>query len=234
MEVILLERIESLGTLGEVVRVKPGYARNFLLPQKKALRATKDNIAYFETQRAALEKLNAEKKKDAEKLIKKLDGLKVVLIRHASEGGQLYGSVANRDIAEAVTEQGELPVSRNQVELNLGLKTIGVFPVTIALHPEVKVQVSVNIARSEEEAKQQAKTGKAVLKSGGEDAEAFDAEAAKKALLDDTALAAEQPFDEDQAAEAADAAARAEESAKRQAKKKAKSGDAEEGESDEE
>src|ERR1700709_86284 len=102
IELILLQRVEKLGQMGEVVRVKPGYARNFLLPQKKALRATKDNLAYFETQRAALEKLNAEKKKDAEKLTKKLDGLKVILVRHAAEGGQLYGSVSARDVAEAI------------------------------------------------------------------------------------------------------------------------------------
>src|SRR3982751_4671260 len=112
MQVVLLERIENLGAMGDVVRVKPGYARNFLLPQKKALRATKDNIAYFESQRGALEKLNAEKKKESEKHAKNLQGLKVVLIRHAAEGGQLYGSVSARDIAEAIEEQGKQEVGR--------------------------------------------------------------------------------------------------------------------------
>jgi large subunit ribosomal protein L9 len=219
MQVVLLERIENLGAMGDVVRVKPGYARNFLLPQKKALRATKDNIAYFESQRAALEKLNAEKKKEAEKHAKSLQGLKVVLIRHAAEGGQLYGSVSARDVAEAIEEQGKQEVGRGQVQLNLGIKTIGLFQVTVSLHPEVKVEITVNIARSEEEAKIQAKTGKAVTGTGSAAPQPAVSDEAKKALLDESALAAEQAEGSESAEAAAEAAARAEKSAMRAAKK---------------
>jgi len=227
MKVVLLERIESLGAMGDVVGVKPGYARNYLLPQKKALRATKDNIAYFESQRAALEKLNAEKKKEAEKHSKKLHGLKVVLIRHAAEGGQLYGSVSARDIAEAITEQGEQEVGRSQVVLNQGIKTVGLTQVTVALHPEVKIEVTVNIARSEEEAKIQAKTGKAVVAetqaTAGQQPEL--SEDAQKALLDESALANAKQHGAEDAEDAEEEAARAEKSAKRAAKKKAKAKD---------
>ncbi len=162
-EIILLERVENLGKMGELVRVKPGYARNFLLPQKKALRATKENIAYFEAQRQALESLNADRRAEAEKLAKKIDGLKVVIIRQASEAGQLYGSVASRDIAEAIAAACGEAIGRNQVDMNSALKAIGLFPMKISLHPEVKVQVTLNIARSLEEAKTQEKTGKAVI-----------------------------------------------------------------------
>ena len=226
MKVVLLERIESLGAMGDVVGVKPGYARNFLLPQKKALRATKDNIAYFESQRAALEKLNAEKKKEAEKHSKKLHGLKVILIRHAAEGGQLYGSVSARDIAEAITEQGGQEVGRGQIQLNSGIKTIGLTQVTVALHPEVKIEVTVNIARSEEEAKIQAKTGKAVVaETQGSAAQVELSEEAQKALLDESALAIAQQAGAEDAESAAEEAARAEKAAKRAAKKKAKAKD---------
>lgn len=205
MEIILLERIDNLGHMGEVVKVRTGYARNYLLPQKKALRATKDNLAYFETQRAALEKLNAEKRSASEKDAKKIDGLKVTIIRLAAEGGQLFGSVTARDIAEAVAEQGKMPVGRSQVQLNEGLKTIGLFPVVVALHPEVKVTVTVNVARTEEEAKIQAKTGKPVLDSGSAataaDAKAVAAEEnAKAAFLDDSALKAEAAESDEDAA----------------------------------
>lgn len=238
MQVVLLERIENLGNLGEVVKVKPGYARNYLLPQKKALRATKDNIAYFESQRAALEKLSAEKQKEAEKFGKKIAGLKVVIVRHAAEGGQLYGSVSARDVAEAATEQGGHEIGRSQVQLNTGLKSVGLYPVTVSLHPEVKVEITVNIARSEEEAKVQAKTGKAVINTDGPAPAKTDAgEEAKKAMLEDSALAAEQAESAEGAEDAAEAAARAEKSAKRAAKKKAKAkpeAEEAEGESDEE
>lgn len=162
-EVILLERIEKLGKMGEQVKVKPGYARNFLLPQKKALRATKENIAYFEAQRHALESLNNDRKAEAEKLAKKIDGLKVVILRQASEAGHLYGSVASRDIADAIIEASGVTINRNQVDMNSALKSIGMFPMKISLHPEVKVEVTLNIARSAEEAKTQEKTGKAVI-----------------------------------------------------------------------
>jgi large subunit ribosomal protein L9 len=230
MQVILLERIDNLGHLGEVVKVRTGYARNYLLPQKKALRATKDNMAYFETQRAALEKLNNEKKKEAEKLAKKVEGLKVVVIRHASEGGHLFGSVNARDVAEAVTEESGVTVSRNQVQTNLALKTLGLFPVSIALHPEVKVTVTVNIARSAEEAKIQAKTGKAVIAEGAQGAAAANDDA-KAAFLEEGALKAEQEEGaEEAAASAADAEKAAKKSKVRKEKKESKKADEAEGE----
>jgi large subunit ribosomal protein L9 len=159
MEVILLERIESLGQMGEVVKVKPGYARNFLLPQKKALRATKDNLAYFETQRAQLEAQNLKRRQDAEAVSKKLEGLQVVVLRQAGETGQLYGSVATRDIAEAVTAAG-FTIDRRQVLLDQPIKSLGIFKTRVALHPEVIVGISANIAQSQEEAQMQAE-GKA-------------------------------------------------------------------------
>lgn len=177
-EIILLERVESLGQMGDVVKVKSGYARNFLFPQKKALRATKSNVAYFETQKKVLEGNNLKKREEAEKLAKKIDGLKVVVIRQAAEAGQLFGSVTSRDIAEAVTASGT-KIDRTQVQMNQAYKLIGLFPVSVVLHPEVKVQVTLNIARSEEEAKTQEKTGKALIASSGREEAA--AEAAAKA-----------------------------------------------------
>lgn len=170
MEVILLERVENLGAMGQTVRVKPGYARNYLLPQKKALRATNENKAFFDAQRADLEKRNAEKRAEAEKLAKKLDGAKISLIRNAAEGGQLYGSVTTRDIAEAVVEQTKVPVERAMVMLNQGFKMIGLFPVTLMLHPEVKIDVTINIARTAQEAKIQADTGRALVAEDERDA----------------------------------------------------------------
>jgi large subunit ribosomal protein L9 len=161
-QVILLERVENLGQMGDVVAVKPGYARNFLLPQKKALRATKANVAFFETQRKVLEANNLKRKSEAESMATKLNGLKVTIIRQASESGQMFGSVSSRDIADAVTESG-IKVERNQVLLNQSFKLIGLFPVFIALHPEVKVEITLNIARSVEEAKMQEKSGKALI-----------------------------------------------------------------------
>lgn len=163
MQVVLLERVEHLGNLGDVVAVKPGYARNYLLPQAKALRATKTNMALFEKQKANLEAANASKRSEAEKIAKGLDGKSFVLIRQASEAGQLYGSVSNRDIAEALVS-AKHEVARNQVRLNQAIKNLGVFPISVMLHPEVPVTVTVNIARSNEEAEIQAKTGKAVIK----------------------------------------------------------------------
>src|SRR3990167_3758395 len=162
-EIILLERVEKLGKMGDVVKVKPGYARNFLLPQRKALRATKENLAYFEAQRAALEKLNNERKAEAQKVATKLEGLKLMIIRQASEAGSLYGSVASRDIADALAANAQITIARNQVDLNDAFKTIGLFPVKIILHPEVKVQITLNIARSAAEAATQEKTGKAAI-----------------------------------------------------------------------
>lgn len=227
MEVILLERVDSLGTMGEVVKVRPGYARNYLLPQKKALRATKDNVAYFESQRAALEKLSGEKKKEAEKLAKKLEGVKVALIRHAAESGQLYGSVSSRDVAEAITAESGVPVARNMVSINQALKTIGLFPVSVALHPEVKINVTINIARSEDEAKIQAKTGKALIAETQQTATAAANDDAKASMLEDSALKAEQ---DEAAGEAEAAAEKAAKKAKpRKAKKAREDGTAEDG-----
>lgn len=154
MQVVLLQRVENLGQMGEVVTVKPGYARNFLIPRKKALRATKENLAYFEAQRKALETANANSKKDAESAAAKMTNVSVVVIRQAAESGKLYGSVSSRDVAEAVAEKG-FKVSRDQVVLNQPIKDLGLFQATIALHPEVSVTATVNVARSEEEAKAQ-------------------------------------------------------------------------------
>ncbi len=154
MQIILLERVEKLGQMGDVVRVKDGYARNYLLPQKKALRATDENRASFETQKAQLEATNLDRRKEAEAVAEKLEGLKCVILRQASEGGQLYGSVNSRDIAQAVTDAG-FTVDRKQIQLTATIKTIAIHDVRVALHPEVSVGVQVNVARSEAEAKAQ-------------------------------------------------------------------------------
>jgi large subunit ribosomal protein L9 len=161
MEVILLERIEKLGQMGDVVSVKSGYARNYLLPQKKALRKTKENVSFFETQKAQLEADNLTRREEAEKVAARIEGLTVPIIRAAGESGQLYGSVTARDIAEAVTAGG-MTVTRQQVVLDRALKVLGLEPIRVSLHPEVNVTVTVNIARSEEEAEQQLELGRAV------------------------------------------------------------------------
>jgi large subunit ribosomal protein L9 len=154
MDVILLERIEKLGQMGDVVRVKPGFARNYLLPKRKALRATKENMARFESQRAQLEAQNLNRRQEAEAVGTKLDGLSVVLLRQASEAGQLYGSVTARDIAEAVTEAG-FTIQKSQVVLNQPIKELGLHTIRVVLHPEVSVSVSANVAKSAEEAEAQ-------------------------------------------------------------------------------
>src|SRR5690348_9027163 len=136
MDVILLERIERLGQMGEVVKVKPGFARNYLLPQKKALRATKENREHFEKQRAQLEAQNLTRRQDAEKVAEKLDGQTVIIIRQAGEFGQLYGSVTTRDIAAAITAAG-FTVDRRQIMLDVPIKTLGMHKTRVALHPEV-------------------------------------------------------------------------------------------------
>ncbi len=164
-QVILLERVEKLGKIGEIVNVKPGFARNFLLPQKKALRASKANIAYFEAQKKSIEADSSKKQKEAEKLAKKIEGLKAPLIRQASESGQLFGSVNSRDIAAVISEVSKEAIEKNMVRLNDNIKTIGLIPVEITLHPEVKVEVIINIARSVEEAGIQADTGRALIAS---------------------------------------------------------------------
>ncbi|WP_269582619.1 50S ribosomal protein L9 [Roseibium sp. Sym1] len=155
MQVILLERIAKLGQMGDTVRVRDGYARNFLLPQGKALRANKSNLERFERERAQLEARNLERKSEAEAVASKLDGESLVMIRSAGETGQLYGSVSTRDVAEGLTAAG-FTVGRSQVELRTPIKTIGLHNVLIQLHPEVEVSVSVNVARSEDEAVRQA------------------------------------------------------------------------------
>lgn len=156
MQVILLERIGRLGQMGDVVNVKNGYARNFLLPQKKALRATEENLARFETNRAQLEARDLELKKEAEAVAAKLGGKSFVVIRQAGDTGQLYGSVTPRDIAEVVTAGG-FTIDRRQIVLERPIKTLGVHATKVALHPEVIVQVSLNVARTEDEAERQSR-----------------------------------------------------------------------------
>ena len=171
MDVILLERIEKLGQMGDVVKVKPGFARNYLLPKKKALRATKDNMAYFETQKVQLEAENLERRSEAEVVAAKLVGLTVILIRQAGESGQLYGSVTARDMAEAIAEAGT-KVERGQIQLEKAIKVLGLHPVHLRLHPEVVVEVTANVARSPEEAEALAREGHVVSAEEQHEAEA--------------------------------------------------------------
>lgn len=181
MQVILLERVESLGQMGDVVTVRPGYARNFLLPRQKALRATTENVRYFEGQKKVLEAENLKRRDEAEKVAKKADGLKVVVIRQASEAGQLYGSVTARDIADAIIEKG-VKVDKDQVRMERAYKLLGLYPVKVALHPEVVVEVTLNIARSADEAKLQEQRGEAlIVKSAAEERAAELAETAARA-----------------------------------------------------
>ena len=160
VELILLQRVEKLGQMGDLVKVKPGYARNFLLPEKKALRATKDNLGRFEQQRTQLEAQNLKRREEAERVAERVHGLSVVIIRQAGEAGGLYGSVSARDIADATTEAG-LTVTRQQVVLEQPIKTLGLSQVRVVLHPEVSIPVTVNVARSPEEAARQVR-GEAV------------------------------------------------------------------------
>ncbi|HEX3217780.1 MAG TPA: 50S ribosomal protein L9 [Aestuariivirgaceae bacterium] len=173
MDVILLERIGRLGQMGDVVRVKDGYARNFLLPSGKALRATEANRQKFERDRTMLEERNAEKRSAAQGDAGQIDGKSFIIIRQAGESGQLYGSVSTRDIAEAASAAGT-HVERNQVLLDSPIKSIGLHPVRIALHPEVVVQVTVNVARSADEAEAQAR-GEVLIGSASEREEARNA-----------------------------------------------------------
>jgi large subunit ribosomal protein L9 len=180
MEIILLERIVNLGQMGDLVTVKPGYARNYLLPQGKALRATKENRERFDNERSQLEADNLNRKGEAEKVAEKMKDLSVSLIRAASEMGQLYGSATARDISDAVSEKG-FTINRNQIDLNTAIKTLGLFPVRVALHPEVFVEVTVNIARSADEAAEQIKLGRAIVSDVAERERMEAAEAAKAA-----------------------------------------------------
>lgn len=168
MEVILLERIARLGKLGDVVNVKAGYARNYLLPRGKALRATKENRDYIERERAQLEVASAHKRGEADEIATGLEGQRFVILRQTGESGQLYGSVAARDIAQAATDKG-FPVTRQQVVIDRPIKERGLHDVRIVLHPELTVTVTINVAQSEEEAEAQAARG---LRAGEEGAAA--------------------------------------------------------------
>ncbi len=180
MQVILLERVEKLGQMGDEVKVKDGFARNFLLPEKKALRATKANREYFATQKAQLEANNLERKKDADAVAVKLKGQVFALLRQAGDRGQLYGSVSPRDIADVITKGG-FTVARGQVALDKPIKMIGLVPVNVVLHPEVRVGVTINVARNEDEAERQAR-GEDVL--------------AEKTDQEEAVAAAEEMFEE--------------------------------------
>ncbi|MBM3502766.1 MAG: 50S ribosomal protein L9 [Alphaproteobacteria bacterium] len=202
MQVILLERVEKLGQMGDVVSVRDGYARNFLLPQKKALRATKDNVAAFEAHKVQLEAQNLERRKEAEAVAKKMDGLAVIVLRQASETGQLYGSVSARDVADAISEAG-FTIARRQVQLQSTFKTVGLSKVPVALHPEVVVSVTVNVARSKDEADAQA-AGKSIVGAAAQEAQEatqfFEEDVAAKLAVPDAAAtapaAAPEPIEE--------------------------------------
>ena len=189
MKVVLLERVEKLGAIGDVVNVRPGYARNFLLPQEKALRATEANLARFEREREILEKRNAERAAAARSEGEHLEGASFVLIRQASESGQLYGSVSTRDIAEAAST-GSLTITRGMVDLNQPIKTLGVHTVRLVLHPEVVVEVAINVARTPEEAERQAKGEDVIAAAAEEDRALADAQAAE--LFEASAEGAEE------------------------------------------
>ena len=182
MDIILLERIGNLGQIGDVVTVKDGYARNFLLPQKKALRANAVNKKVFEANRDKLEAENAEKRTEAQKFGEKVDGVEIVLLRAASNAGQLYGSVNVRDVAASLVEKGH-DIDKKQVIMGAPIKTIGMFDVTVALHPEVDVTVKANVARSEDEAELQSQ-GIDVIAQMNEDELAADAQAGFQHELD--------------------------------------------------
>ncbi|MCW5735147.1 MAG: 50S ribosomal protein L9 [Enhydrobacter sp.] len=205
MNLILLERVPKLGQMGDVVKVKPGFARNYLLPQKKALRATKDNITYFESQRKVLEAQNLERRSEAEAAAGKMKDVKVTLIRQASESLQLYGSVTSRDIADAANVAG-VKIARSQVELDKPIKTLGAHKIQVHLHPEVAVEITALVARSADEAEFLGKGGKLVAeneRAAMEAAEAaqrmadqaaalFEAKAAAESESADTATPTEQ------------------------------------------
>ncbi len=194
MQVILLERVEKLGQMGDEVRVKDGFARNFLLPKKKALRATKANREYFQARKSDLEARNLAARGEAEKAAKKLDGQKFVLIRQAGDRGQLYGSVSPRDVAD-VMEKAGFKVDRHQVQISVAIKHIGLFTIPVVLHPEVKVNITINVARSEDEAERQAR-GEDVLAGKTEAEEVLDA---ANAVFEEGAGPAAEPTEEEPA-----------------------------------
>lgn len=198
MDVILLERIERLGQIGDVVSVKPGYARNYLLPQNKALRANKENLAYFETKRVEIEATNLQRREEAEAVAAKMAGLRLVIVRQAAETGQLYGSVTARDIRDAVKEAGFV-LEKSQAMLNQPIKALGSYTVPFALHPDVKVDVAVVVARSTEEALHLEEEEKAALSA---EAEAAAAASGPEAPAPEAAPAPEEapaPAEEPQA-----------------------------------
>jgi len=186
MEIILLERVEKLGQMGDVVKVKPGYARNFLLPQGKALRANKANLEKFETEKSQREADNLARRSDAETEAGKMDDLAVSMVRAASEMGQLFGSVTSRDISEAVTEAG-FTITRNQVIMEKSIKTLGLHETRVRLHPEVTVTVTVNVARSLDEAETQLRTGVAVTGMIDDEDEADEVEVAEVVVAEEAA-----------------------------------------------
>jgi len=185
MEVILLERVDKLGNMGEVVSVKSGYARNFLLPTGRALRSNKINLAKFEAERAVLESMNAEKRGEAEGQASTIDGLKLIIIRQASESGNLFGSVTPRDIADAMEEAGHA-VERRNVALDKPIKELGLHEISVQLHPEVSVTVTANVARSSEEAELQAE-GRSISELRAEEEAAEAAEFDVQSLFDEEA-----------------------------------------------
>jgi len=186
MQVILLERVEKLGQMGDVVKVKDGFARNFLLPKKKALRATKSNRDYFETQKAQLEARNLERKSEARKVAEKLEGKSFILLRQAGDRGQLYGSVSPRDIAEAISTGG-FSIERTQVPLDHAIKSIGLHPISVVLHPEVRVHVTINVARTVDEAERQARGEDVLVERTAEEEAAAEAAANAEALFEEGA-----------------------------------------------
>ena len=200
MKLVLLERVENLGVIGDVVTVRPGFARNFLLPQGKALRATEANMARFEVERELLEKRNAERAAEAAESGKTIDGESFVMIRQAGESGQLYGSVTSRDIAETVSESGT-KVVRSQVALNAPIKTLGLHELKIKLHADVSVTVTVNIARSEDEAERQAAGEDVIAAQADEDRAIAEAQAAElfEASEEGQELAAQRDGEEEAA-----------------------------------
>jgi large subunit ribosomal protein L9 len=186
MQVILLERVEKLGQMGDEVKVKDGFGRNYLLPQKKALRATKANREFFHTQKAQLEARNLENKKEAEKIAQKLNGQTFALLRQAGDRGQLYGSVSPRDIADAISAGG-VSVSRTQVPLDKAIKNIGLFPVVVVLHPEVRVTVTLNVARTEDEAERQVRGEDVLAERTTEEEASAEAKVAAEELFEEGA-----------------------------------------------
>ena len=201
MEIILLERVEKLGQMGDVVKVKPGYARNFLLPQGKALRANKANLERFESEKSQREATNLAQRSEAETEAAKMENLAVSMVRAASEMGQLFGSVTSRDIADAVTEAG-FTINRNQVLMEKSIKTLGLHDTRVRLHPEVTITVTVNVARSLDEAKTQLETGVAVTGMIDDDDDDMEDNYAAAATTDEAPT--EESVAEDVQAETAD------------------------------